>query len=74
LILRARGRRRHFASLGRAFQAAVRGFSSIEGGLEGGRSIFGAAGKLPKERGPQMFFGGHRDNDNGVGLTGTIRW
>ena len=29
----------HFASLGRAFQADGRGFSPIEGGLEGGGSV-----------------------------------
>jgi hypothetical protein len=30
---------RHFASLGRAFQADGRGFSPIEGGLESGGSV-----------------------------------
>ncbi len=30
---------KHFASLGRAFQADGRGFSPIEGGLEGGGSV-----------------------------------
>jgi len=30
---------RHFALLGRAFQADGRGFSPIEGGLEGGGSV-----------------------------------
>jgi hypothetical protein len=29
----------HFASLGKAFQADGRGFSPIEGGLEGGGSV-----------------------------------